>query len=151
MYSDTKAKLVAENRELRAEVERLRGVVNDLGEMLGDVRKQRDAATARAEASEKEALEYIDYRNQAVISRNAMERRLEAAEALVAGLRGALEEARKDSERLDWLEAHPRIIVAATGYRGAKDSWYWRDETDALATHETATLRAAIDSARGTK
>ena len=92
MYSDTKAKLVAENRELRAEVERLRGVVNDLGEMLGDVRKQRDAATARAEASEKEALEYIDYRNQAVISRNAMERRLEADEALVAGLRGALEE-----------------------------------------------------------
>lgn len=68
-----------------------------------------------------------------------------------AQLEAELAEARKDSERLDWLEAHPRIIVAATGYRGAKDSWYWRDETDALATHETATLRAAIDSARGTK
>lgn len=76
-----------------AEVERLRAVVNDMGDLMADVRKQRDAATVRAEAAEKEALDYIDYRNQAVISRNAMERRLEAAEALVAGLRGALEEA----------------------------------------------------------
>lgn len=91
MYSDTEAKLVAENRELRAEVDRLRAVVNDMGDLMADVRRQRDAATARAEAAEKEALDYIDYRNQAVISRNAMERRLEAAEALVAGLRGALE------------------------------------------------------------
>ena len=130
MYSDTEAKLVAENRELRAEVERLRGVSsmppdyvkNVIRASRGDRKKMREAIA-----------------------------RAEAAEALVAGLRGALEEARKDSERLDWLEAHPRIIVAATGYRGAKDSWYWRDETDALATHETATLRAAIDSARGTK
>lgn len=56
--------LFAERDQFRAEVERLRGVVNDLGEMLGDVRKQRDAATVRAEA----------------------------AESLVAGLRGALNE-----------------------------------------------------------
>jgi hypothetical protein len=55
------------------------------------LRAERDAATARAEAAEKEALDYIDYRNQAVISRNAMERRLEAAEAILAAMRGALE------------------------------------------------------------
>lgn len=95
-------------QRLLAAESRLRAVVNDLGEVLVDVRRQRDAATARAEASEKEALEYIDYRNQAVISRNAMERRLEAAEAIVAGLRGALEEARKDNEELDGTSyAHP--------------------------------------------
>lgn len=59
---------------------------------IGRLIEQLTAATARAEAAEKEALDYIDYRNQAVIIRNAMERRLQAAESLVAGLRGALEE-----------------------------------------------------------
>lgn len=82
-------------QRLLAAESRLRAVVNDLGEVLVDVRRQRDAATARAEAAEKEALDYIDYRNQAVIIRNAMERRLEAAESLVAGLRVALEEAKR--------------------------------------------------------
>lgn len=70
MYSETEAKLVTENRELRAEVERLRGVSsmppdyvkNVIRASRGDRKKMREA-TARAEA----------------------------AEAIVAVLRGALE------------------------------------------------------------
>lgn len=104
----------AENERLRAEVDRLRGVVNDLGEMLGDVRKQRDAATARAEAAKKE-VERLRGELRAAHEDNAMgahsmanttveaTARAEASEALVAGLRGALEEIGK---KLDQYKTH---------------------------------------------
>ena len=67
----------------------------------------------------------------------------------IAQLEAELAETRRDGERLDWMEQNPRLVVASTGYRGSKDCWCWRDKSAALATHESNTLREAIDAARG--
>lgn len=139
MYSETEAKLVTKNRELCAEVERLRGEVSEerarrkaLDRNWDSLQQGERDATARAEAAEKEALDYIDYRNQAVIIRNAMERRLQAAESLVAGLRGALDESRKGNEELDGTDAaHP--------------AW-WRGN-DAGVAQVCAQINAILDGA----
>lgn len=67
---------------------------------------------------------------------------------LIHAAADALEAAEEDTELLDWYEANPRLVVASTGYLGAKDSWCWRDKSNALSTHEAKTLREAIKAAR---
>lgn len=82
------------------------------------------------------------------IGKVALEIRREHGKSIVETintLEAALAEA---TENLDWLENNPRRIVHSNGYRGAADSWCWRDATAALATHEAPTLREAIKSAR---
>jgi Asp-tRNA(Asn)/Glu-tRNA(Gln) amidotransferase C subunit len=97
----------AERDQLRAEVERLRGqskaaLLNAKQSQDGwsEALKLRDSATARAEVAERECVEYIDYRNQAVISRNAMERERDEARAHAEDLCGAL------SDELSWARAY---------------------------------------------
>jgi hypothetical protein len=58
-----------------------------------------------------------------------------------------LQEARRDTKRLNFWEANPRAVTHSTGYRGAKDSWVWRDQSS-YAHFDADELRAAIDAAR---
>jgi exonuclease VII small subunit len=70
---------------------------------------------------------------------------VEAADA-IESLQRELEEARKDADRVDYLDKNPRKVVRSTGYQGSTDSWVYRDYHG--ATRDAANLRNAIDAAR---
>lgn len=146
---DQRKALTAERDQLRAEVERLRVRGDDFRTDMLAATLERDAATARAEAAEKEAMEYIDYRNQAVISRNAMELRLNESQAHAADLRGALEEIHKGcclTAQDSISRADERYCIVAVTEKAA--ATLARTTAQSLARVEAAALREAIEEAR---
>lgn len=129
-------KLTSERDQLRAEVERLRGELdfekaeNDCG--CGGIRSALRAATDRAETAERERDDLGAYSQGLSADLLAQCERAEAAEKLLAGLRGALEESRKDNKELDGTDAaHP--------------AW-WRGN-DAGVTQICAKINAILDGA----
>lgn len=101
----------AREKQLRAEVERLRGEAEAKedgfwGRMAGKCANERDIAAARAEASEKDAADCRAEYRELLAKAGAMSDKLIAAESTVAGLRRALEEADKALEQVhdEWAE-----------------------------------------------
>jgi hypothetical protein len=66
-------------------------------------------------------------------------------------LRTELAEARKDGERLDWLEGIHGVTVAGciANVTGQGDDWYWRVDLGNGPGIHGNTIRAAIDAAMG--
>jgi hypothetical protein len=68
----------------------------------------------------------------------------------IADLKGQRPEAgaMDDGDRIAFLQSNPRLIAFAEGYHGGVGVWTYRDRH--LVTHEAASLRDAIDSAKRT-
>jgi predicted Zn-dependent peptidase len=124
----------------------------ELGRTVEKLESQLASATADRQDSDRKVMEADEALNRTKRElAEERERWIQEREALIAEKAKSIsleQQLAEERARLDWLEANPRLIVASTGYRGAKDSWCWRDVTDILATHEASTLRDAIDAAR---
>lgn len=64
---------------------------------------------------------------------------------ILEALAQAREEARRDKERLDFMDANPKAVTRAFGYLGSPDAWSYTVDGTA---HTATTIRAAIDAAR---